>query len=285
MMTAAAQSCTTAVADALSDAAVALRSSTVGILQGDRCIGSGIIWREDGLIITNAHVARTAHAIVEDELGHRFVSRLEARSPGRDLAALKIDARGLPTLSKVTASRLRVGDLVIALGNPLGVPGAIATGIVHATGPATGLGPLPFIQVDIRLAPGNSGGPLADARCRIVGVNSLVAGGLGLAIPADSVEKFLDGGTEQPRLGISVQVVRVDGPKHALVGLYVEEVTKGSPAARSGIREADVIIGYGEKPLREAADLLIALRSGPRVIPLNVLRGDRQIAIEVPLTV
>jgi serine protease Do len=275
---------TAAVADALSDAAGALRRSTVRILHSGRAIGSGIIWREDGLIITNAHVACSAHAIVEDLDGRRFPARLEARNPGRDLAALKIDATGLPVLPNLTNAQLRVGELVLALGNPLGVPGAIVTGIVHATGAAEGLEHRPWIQADIRLAPGNSGGPLADARCRVAGVNSMIAGGLGLAVPANSVEKFLRGGTDQPTIGISVQAVRIEAAAKPMLGLYVEDVATGSPAARSGIRAGDVLIGYAEKQFRKATDLFVAMRSGDRAIALNVLRANRQVRIEVPLT-
>lgn len=273
----------TPVAEALSEAAATLRRSTVRILNGRASIGSGVIWRDDGLIITNAHVIRGSRVVVEDSADRRFEARVEARSATRDLAALRIAATGLPVLPKLQSNCLRVGDLVMALGNPLGVPGAVVTGIVHAVGPAEGLEHQPWIQADIRLAPGNSGGPLADARSRVAGINSMIARGLGLAVPSDSVEKFLRGETDQPTIGVAVHAVAVRGPKETRLGLYVEDVDRGSPAALGGIRMGDILIGHADRPFRKPADLLVVLRSGPPVVALDVLRDNRLISIEVPV--
>src|SRR5258705_13171475 len=114
----------------------------------------------------------------------------------RDLAALCIAASGLPAVSVADSSQIRPGELVIAIGNPLGFVGALSTGVIQAVGPLRGIGSQQWVQAGVRLAPGNSGGPLADARGRVIGVNTTVAGGLALAIP-------------DAWLGVTVHPVRV----------------------------------------------------------------------------
>src|SRR5581483_6524418 len=109
----------------------------------------------------------------------------------RDLALLRIPASGLPEAALGDSTRLRPGELVIAIGNPLGFIGALTAGVVHAVGPLPGLGPRKWIQAGVRLAPGNSGGPLADASGTVVGVNTMVAGRLGLAVPSNEVTRLL----------------------------------------------------------------------------------------------
>jgi serine protease Do len=175
----------------MADLASALRHSTVEVRDHGRGAGSGIIWSGDGLIVTNAHVARADHATIVLWDGRTFDGTVTARDPRRDLAIIAIDARGLslPPASLGHPTDLRTGDLVVALGNPLGIAGALALGVVHVVD-ACGGAP-EWIRADIRLAPGNSGGPLADARGRVVGVNTLIANGLGVAVPITTVHRFL----------------------------------------------------------------------------------------------
>jgi serine protease Do len=282
-MTAAALVTSSALANALSHIAEELRRSTVRILNGRESVGSGVVWSDDGLIITNSHVARSRSVVVEDAGGRRFQARVESRNPRRDLAALRVAANGLHQADTIAPFALRTGDLVVALGNPFGVPGAVVTGIVHSVGPVEDLEQQSWIQADIRLAPGNSGGPLADAQGRVVGINSMIARGLGLAVPSDSVKKFLNGEPDQPEIGVSVQPVALRGPRSGALGLYVSEVTPGGPAARHGIRPGDVLIGYSERPFRRPVDLLVALRSGVSAVNLDVLRGHNRISVQVPL--
>jgi serine protease Do len=175
----------------LADLADALRRSTVEVRDHGRGAGSGIIWNSHGLIITNAHVARANHATIVLSDGRTFDGAVTARDPRRDLAMIAIDARdvSLPSATPGHPTDLRTGDLVVALGNPLGIAGALAVGVVHVV---DGRGGAPrWIRADIRLAPGNSGGPLADARGRVVGVNTLIANGLGVAVPVTTVRRFL----------------------------------------------------------------------------------------------
>lgn len=155
---------------------------------------AGIVWSADGTIVTNAHVALGDAALVTLADGRTASATLVARDPRHDLAILRADraALGPPALPTPTfgdPSALRPGELVVALGHPLGVTHALALGMVHAApGDARAA---PWVRADIRLAPGNSGGPLADARGRVVGLNSMVVRGLGVAVSVDAVHRLL----------------------------------------------------------------------------------------------
>ena len=122
--------------------------------------------------------------------GRTLPARLVARDPRRDLAALTVDAGELPVALRADARGLRAGELVVALGHPLGVSYAAALGMVHRT-PSGADGPGGWLHADIRLAPGNSGGPLADTAGRVVGINAMIVGGLGIAVPTHLVELFV----------------------------------------------------------------------------------------------
>ena len=132
------------------------------------------------MIVTNAHVAGRVEAEIVLSDGRSFAGRVERRDARRDLALIRIDARGLPAATVRDPAEVRVGEVLVAVGHPLGIPNALTMGIAHA---AVGDGPRRFVQADLRLAPGNSGGPLADVHGRVVGINSMVAGGLALAVP------------------------------------------------------------------------------------------------------
>src|SRR5499425_2084835 len=186
-----------------------LRRSTVLINAGGRGNGSGVIWSADGGIITNAHVARGPQLRVQLWDSREFRATLASRDVARDLALLSVDAPGLAPASVGDSSRVRPGELAIAIGNPLGFVGALTTGVVHAVGPLRGLGPQSWVQADVRLAPGNSGGPLADARGRVIGINTLVAGRLALAIPSNVVTDFLAAGSSDGWLGVTLYPVQV----------------------------------------------------------------------------
>src|ERR1700682_3283279 len=118
--------------------------------------------------------------------GREFDATVKSRDPRVDLAELRIDAANLPAASAADSSQVRPGEIAIAIGNPLGFVGALTTGVIHGVGPLRRLGSQSWIQADIRLAPGNSGGPLADARGRVIGINTMVAGTLALAIPSNT---------------------------------------------------------------------------------------------------
>ena len=254
-----------------------LRRSTVLIHAGGRGAGSGIIWSSDGLLVTNAHVVRSSHPIVQLWDGREFEAVTQSRDPRRDLAHLRIDAANLPAACPADSSRVRPGELVIAIGNPLGFVGALATGVIHGVGPMRGLGAHSWIQADVRLAPGNSGGPLADARGRIIGINTMVAGRLALAIPSNAVRDFLFAGPADGWLGVTVHPAFIprSAPRGKTFGLVILEVEPGSPAAHASLLPGDILLGTEEKSFTAVEDLAFALRgTGPRVLRVEFLRGD-----------
>ena len=254
-----------------------LRRSTVLIHSGGRGNGSGVIWSSDGVIITNAHVVRCARLRVQLWDGREFDAAVDSRDSRRDLAKLQVDAANLPAASPGDSSKLRVGELAIAIGNPLGFVGALTTGIIHSVGPIRGLGAQSWVHADLRLAPGNSGGPLADAHGRIIGINTMVAGCLALAIPSNAVASFLAAGASDGWLGVTlhpVQVPRGNGNGKSL-GLLLVEVQPNSPAARASLLPGDIVLGTEGSPFASLDDLGAALHgSGPRLLRLEFLRGD-----------
>jgi serine protease Do len=258
-----------------------LRRSTVQVSVGrSRGSGSGVIWTADGVIITNAHVTRANRARVELWDGREFEAELTAHDSRRDLASLRISATELPAAAAGDSSALRPGELVLAVGNPLGFIGALTTGVVHALGPLRGIGRLPWVQAAVRLAPGNSGGPLANARGQIVGINTMIAaGGLALAVPSNAVREFLRGAT-RPALGVTVRPVPLDDRRS--VALVVLEVAPQGPGAAASILIGDLLLGANGKPFRSVDDLADAIDGAAcGVLTLQFTRGDRRKTREV----
>jgi serine protease Do len=254
-----------------------LRRSTVLIRAGERGSGSGVIWSSDGVIVTNAHVARIPKMRVELWDGREFEAAVTSRDSRRDLAALRVEASSLPAVTAADSSNVRPGELTIAIGNPMGFVGALTTGVVHAVGPIRNAGPQEWVQASVRLAPGNSGGPLADVQGRVIGINTMVAGRLALAIPSNAVNDFLSAGagTSDSWLGITLYPVRVPRKGSNAFGLVLLEVEPGSPAAQASLMPGDILLGTEAEPFKFIEDLSKAIRGrGPRVLRLEFLRGD-----------
>jgi serine protease Do len=257
------------------DIAEQLRRSTVLIHSGGRGNGSGVIWSGEGLIVTNAHVVHGSNVCVQLWDGREFEAAVTARDPRRDLAALRISANSLPAASPADSSQLRPGELAIAIGNPLGFVGALTTGVIHAIGPLSALGSQTWVQATVRLAPGNSGGPLADSRGHVIGVNTMVAGRLALAIPSNAVRDFLAAGPRSAWLGVSVHPVRLPRANGHKFGLVLLEVEPGSPAAQASLMTGDILLGTEERPFQSIDDLAKAMDGpGLRLLRLEFLRGD-----------
>jgi serine protease Do len=180
------------------DVAEQLRRSTVQVESGQGG-GSGVIWTADGTIVTNSHVVagEAANVVLWD--GRKLRGKVVGRDGTRDLLKLRVAATQLPAVQVRSSSDVRAGELVVAVGNPLGFIGAVTTGTVHAVGR--------WVEASVRLAPGNSGGPLADARGRLIGVNSMIAGGVALAVPSAAAARFVQRDGSPPTLGVTVRPV------------------------------------------------------------------------------
>ncbi|HKU62173.1 MAG TPA: serine protease [Gemmatimonadales bacterium] len=182
------------------DAAGRVRAAVVHIRVGDSAGGAGVVW-PGGVVVTNAHVATERRVVLRLPDGSLVEGETIWRDPARDLAA--VTAPGLIGVAPVVpgdVGRIRPGSLVFAIGHPWGVRDAVSVGVFHRVGPlAVGLGvPEPirrqaWVQAAVRLAPGNSGGPIADADGRVIGVSAMIVGGLGLAVPAAEVESLWRG--------------------------------------------------------------------------------------------
>jgi serine protease Do len=260
-----------------------LRQLTVRVHGRRRGGGSGVIWRSTGLIITNAHVARAPSATVTLADGRTFEATVTAIDLQRDLAALELRAGGLPCARIGDSNAVRVGELAFAVGNPLGIVGALTAGIIHALGPPDEADRRGWIRADIRLAPGNSGGPLADAQGRIIGINSMVAGGIAFAVPSNAVERFLNGDDQQPMLGVTLRSIPLPGQSERILGLLVLGVAPRSAAEAAGIMLGDVLIGVNGQRFASPHDLSRALRHigvGGR-LAIDLIRGGQLAVCEV----
>jgi serine protease Do len=246
-----------------------LRRSTVQIRSGRRGLGSGVVWERSGTIVSNAHVIGSGPNTVELWDGREFPARVVVQDHRHDLAQLEISTLGLDVAEAGDSDKLRPGALVIAIGNPLGFAGALTRGVVHAVGPAPGLGRRRWVQAAIRLAPGNSGGPLADATGRVVGINTMIYRGLGLAIPSAVVTRFLRNGGSGARLGVVLRPVRYGSG----LGLLVLEVEAGSAAENASLLVGDVLLAASGRAFESVDDLGDALDAATDVIHLEFARG------------
>jgi serine protease Do len=237
-----------------------------------RSLGSGFIISADGYILTNAHVIDSADEITVKLTDKReFKAKVIGADKRTDVALIKIEAAGLPSVRLGDPARLKVGEWVVAIGSPFGFESTVTAGIVSAKGrslPQENF--VPFIQTDVAINPGNSGGPLFNMRGEVVGVNSQIYSrtggfmGLSFAIPIDvalDIQKQLrdKGRVSRGRIGVVIQEVTkdlalsfgLDRPRGALVN----SVEKGSPADKAGIEATDIITRFDGKPVESSGDL------------------------------
>jgi serine protease Do len=266
----------TDIASELAAVALGLHHCTVQVRSRRSGGGSGVIWHSDGLIITNAHVARDERVTVELSDGRVIDAVRTSVDPRRDLAALRIEATDLPVVTVGDSDALRVGELVLAMGNPQGVVGALTTGIIHGVDSTDAQSRNRWIMADVRLAPGNSGGPLANARGQVIGINTMIAGGLALSVPSHEVERFLKGGS-RPYFGVTLRPVQVLLENKRILGLLVLEVAAGSLAMAAGLMLGDVLIGACGQRFNTPDDLVNVLENAEpgESLPLEFLRKGK----------
>jgi len=243
-----------------------------GNMPPQHALGSGFVIKSDGLILTNAHVVRDAKRVTVKLADRReFEAKVLGTDTVTDIAVLKIDATNLPTVRVGNADELEVGDYVLAIGQPYGFEESASAGIVSAKGRSLpGDSSVPFIQTDVAVNPGNSGGPLFDSGGAVVGINSQIYSntggyeGVSFAIPINVALKVQDeivknGKVEHARLGVEVQPLsqqlansfKLDNPTGALVA----KVVPGSAAEKAGIKTGDVILKLNGDVLSDAGDL------------------------------
>ena len=252
--------------------------------------GAGVIWRADGQIVTNNHVAGDGRLEVVLHDGRKYVGIVAARHPTRDLAVIKIAEEDLPAAQIGDSSRVRPGQIAIAVGHPAGYRDAATLGVVVAAGQAaTTEGPRTgdFLQADVTIMPGNSGGPLVDAFGHVIGINTMVSGRLALAVPSNAVERFVEGRATTGMsgyLGIDGSFVPLRRPD-AEFGIVLTAVEAGSPADRAGLIVGDVIVAIGDTAIIDEESLpasVIRLLPG-EAVDLHVLRGgDPRTFVVVP---
>jgi serine protease Do len=267
----------------------------------EQSLGSGVIVSEDGYIITNNHVIEKAQEI-KVLLGDKrdFKAKLIGADPKTDIAVIKIEARGLPALPWGDANKLKVGELVFAIGNPFGLNQTVTMGVISAVGRANvGIADYEdFIQTDAAINPGNSGGALLNARGELVGINTAIISrtggyqGIGFAVPSSMARQVMDSLVKYKKvvrgwLGVSIQEVTSElaeefGVKN-LKGALVSRVMKGSPADKAGIRQGDVILQYNGKEIEDTGHLRNMVSQTPIAtkVKVRLLRQKKELEVEV----
>ena len=264
-----------------------------------RSMGSGFVINPTGHIITNNHVVENATEImVKLSDGREFTAKVVGRDPKTDLALLKVEATGLPTIALGDSAEVKVGEPVMAIGNPFGLEQTVTTGIVSATGRVIGQGPYDdFVQTDASINPGNSGGPLINARGQAIGINAAIFSqtggsvGIGFAIPSNQAKTVVaqlaeTGRVSRSYLGVSIQPLTQELAKGfgltEAKGALVATVTEDSPAMKAGIKAGDVIVEYDGRKVGSSDELpkLVAVTPAGREVPVAVIRDGKTIRLQ-----
>ncbi len=273
-------------------------------------LGSGVVVSQNGYILTNHHVVEEADELkVSLTDGREFTAKLIGADPKTDVAVIKIEAEDLPVATLADSDNLRVGDLVFAVGNPLGVGQTVTMGIISATG-RDNLGLLAdrggyenFIQTDAAINQGNSGGALVDAQGRLVGINTAILSGrggsgnigIGFAIPVNQASTILTslvetGTVQRGYLGVSIDELKPDvaealGLKKEQRGVIITNLPKDSPAAKAGLERSDVVIAIEGHAVGTPQDLRnrVAARAPGSEVELRVLRDGKEKTIKAKL--
>ncbi|MEC9290901.1 MAG: DegQ family serine endoprotease [Pseudomonadota bacterium] len=268
-------------------------------------LGSGVIVEKDGLIFTNYHVVKGADDILVkvDGYSREFKAELIGSDPKNDIALLKVDTQGedLPVAPLGNSDAMRVGDWVLAIGNPFGLASSVTAGIVSATGRNINQGPYDdFIQTDAAINPGNSGGPLFNSEGEVIGINTAILSrtggyqGIGFAVPINTVKLISEQIKEHGRpirgwLGVQIQTVTtdladalgLDNPKGALIA----EVVEGSPAEKGGLQSGDVILNFDGVSVEKMNDLpkQVAETAIGKNVKVLVRRGEKDVMLNITI--
>ncbi len=269
--------------------------SVVQVQSWGRGVGAGVVWDEDGLVLTNHHVVaggrRGARVKVVLHDGRPFDAEVVKRSSDLDLALLRIknSSGDLPTAPVGDSDKLRVGGLVYAIGHPWGRLGAVTAGVVSGLGVVGGPGgSARYIQSDVALAPGNSGGPLLSARGEVVGINAMIFGSVALSVPSNTARAWL-AGTRRPRLGVQIlpvalpALLRRANPGTPEAGFMIAAIEGQSPAEKAGLLVGDVLLGVGGDTPDDVESLLDAIARAEGAVRLRVMRGGKISFVEVDL--
>jgi Do/DeqQ family serine protease len=276
--------------------------------QKQKGLGSGVIVSANGFIITNNHVVEDADDVkVQLNDGRELPAKVVGTDPKTDVAVIKIEAESLPAATLADSTKLRVGDVVFAIGNPLGVGQTVTMGIVSATGRQVGIldevgGYEDFIQTDAAINQGNSGGALIDARGRVVGINSAIIStsqgniGIGFAIPitlaSNIMHSLIETGTvARGYLGVSTDSITTEmaesfGLKADQKGVIITDLNPADgPAAKAGLKREDIIIAVNDKPVTTREDLRMIIAQTPpdTKIAIKFLRDGKPQTKEVTL--
>jgi serine protease Do len=262
-------------------------------------LGSGFIINKDGYIITNNHVVDDADEIkVKLSDGREFMAKIVGRDSKTDLALIKISSPfgNLPILALGDSDKMRVGDWVLAVGNPFGLEQTVTQGIISATGRVIGSGPYDnFLQTDAPINPGNSGGPLVNLKGEVIGINSAIVPngqGLGFAIPSTLAKSITTQLREKGKvirgwIGVTIQTVTPElaksfGMKEAK-GALVGDVVKDGPAEKGGIKTGDIIVSFDGKKLKTSNDLprLVAETAVGKSVDVTVIRESKEVHLSI----
>lgn len=266
-----------------------------------RSLGSGFIIDPKGLMITNNHVIEGADKIkVKLSGGKEYEAEVKGRDPKTDLALLQIKGSGpFPHLTLGDSDAIRVGDWVVAVGNPFGLGHTVTQGIISAKGRVIGAGPYDnFLQTDAAINPGNSGGPLLNLKGEVVGINTAIVAtgqGIGFAIPSNLAKGIIPqleekGKVTRGMLGVQVQVVTPELAKSfglpEAKGALVAEVNPGTPADKAGIKRGDIIIDYNGTPIKHMNELprLVAATQPGAKVTVTVLREGKEKTFSLTVT-
>jgi serine protease Do len=271
-----------------------VQRSVVQVRSSGQGIGAGVIWTGDGLVLTNHHVISGGRSRGNIRVALHDGRTLDADvvKSGRrlDLALLRLegDHGDLPTAPVGDSDALRVGELVYAIGHPWGRVGAVSAGIVGGVGELRGQGrgcSTRYVRSDVALAPGNSGGPLLNARGEVIAINAMIFDLMALSIPSNAAEAWV-AGERRPRLGIGVLPVELPAflrREAGSTGLVIAGVETGGAADRAGLLVGDVLLAIAGKSLGEAETLLETVAHAGGVVSLRVMRGGKIMIMEVRL--